>query len=351
MPHTPEPILDPQRPIIDAHHHLWDRRPLQRGDSPFPEHGFTRMLQQYPRYLLDELLQDTSSGHRVLATVYVECRAMYRQGGPATLRCVGETEFANGVAAMAASGIYGPTQACAAIVAHADLRAGAVVEEVLQAHLAAGGGRLRGIRDSASWAPDPQVKGPSSSHAPEGLLLDAQFRQGFALLHGLGLVFEAWLFESQLPDLIDLARSHPETTIVLNHVGGPVGLGMYQGMREQRFDIWRDNIRALARCDNVVVKLGGLGMPYPGFDWSPERPATQSAELAQAWRPWIDTCIQAFGPQRCMFESNFPVDGYSCSYRLLWNAFKRLASGYTDTEQDQMFFGTAKRVYRIDVEP
>lgn len=342
---APEPILDPERPIVDPHHHLWDRRQAMAALSG-PVHPFLQTMQRSARYLLDEFLLDLNAGHNIEATVFVECSSFHRQDGPPELKPVGETEFVNGVAAMSASGLYGSTRVCAGIVGHADLTRGAAVRPVLEAHLAAGGGRFRGVRQSASWDADPGVLGPLV-RSPEGRYRSPEFRAGFAELAALGLSFDAWLLEPQLPDLIDLARAFPETTIVLDHVGTPLGLSAYEGRRAERFDLWRGNIRTLAACPNVVVKLGGLAMPFCNFDrvMAGEEPA--SAQLARQWAPYLETCIQAFGPERCMFESNFPVDLYACSYATLWNALKRVAEPYSEAEKDQLFRGTATRVYRL----
>jgi len=348
MGRTPrEAILEPDLPIIDPHHHLWDRRALVATLPPV-KHGFENVVRRVPRYLLDELLADTGSGHKVIGTVYVECGAMYRADGPAELKPVGETEFVNGVAAMAASGVYGETRACAGIVGHADLTRGAQAREVLEAHLAAGGGRFRGIRQSASYDPDPQVLGPLVRQG-EGLYRQANFREGFAQLAPLGLSFDAWMLEPQLPDLIDLARAFPETSIILDHVGTPLGVASYAGRREERFAIWRDNIRELAKSPNVTVKVGGLAMVFPGFPSLMADPPAPSEQLAAEWKPYVETCIEAFGAERCMFESNFPVDILSCDYEVLWNAFKRLASGASTDEKAALFAGTARRVYRLPI--
>jgi len=348
MGRTPrEAILEPDLPIIDPHHHLWDRRALVATLPPV-KHGFENVVRRVPRYLLDELLADTGSGHKVIGTVYVECGAMYRADGPPELKPVGETEFVNGVAAMAASGVYGETRACAGIVGHADLTRGAQAREVLEAHLAAGGGRFRGIRQSASYDPDPQVLGPLVRQG-EGLYRQANFREGFAQLAPLGLSFDAWMLEPQLPDLIDLARAFPETSIILDHVGTPLGVASYAGRREERFAIWRDNIRELAKSPNVTVKVGGLAMVFPGFPSLMADPPAPSEQLAAEWKPYVETCIEAFGAERCMFESNFPVDILSCDYEVLWNAFKRLASGASTDEKAALFAGTARRVYRLPI--
>ena len=341
-------ILEADRPIIDPHHHLWDRSRLDLHDMPFAEHGFSEMLRQCPRYLLDELLADTQAGHDIRATVFVECRSMYRAAAQPAFRCVGETEFVNGVAAMAASGAYGPMQACAGIVGHADLRLGAEVGAVLDAHIAAGGGRFRGIRQSAAFDTDASVLGPLSSRdMPAGLLAEPDFRAGFAELAPRGLSFEAWVLEPQLPDVVELARAFPQTTIVLDHVGSPVGIGAYTGQRAARFNGWREQIAALARCENVMVKLGGLGMPFPGFAWTYANRADDYVALAEAWAPYLRTCIEAFGVARCMFESNFPVDHFTCDYTTLWNALKYGVRDGSAAEKDALFFDTANRVYRL----
>lgn len=338
-----EDVLEPDLPIIDPHHHLWDSRAVAHM---LPDHIFMQAVKRRPLYLLDSLLADTASGHNILATVYLECGSYYRADGPAEMKPVGETEFVNGVAAMAASGHYGKTRACAAIVGHADLTRGSSVKAVLEAHLAAGGGRFRGIRHSSSYDADASILGPLARH-PAGLYREAAFRKGFAELAPLGLSFDAWVLEPQLPDVIDLARVFPQTAIVLDHVGTPLGMGGYR--REDRFDIWRDGIGALAACPNVSVKLGGLAMVFCNFPSLLAEPPAPSQQLADEWRPYIETCIEAFGADRCMFESNFPVDAVSCDYRTLWNTFKRLASGASAGEKAALFSGTAAKVYRIPV--
>lgn len=323
----PEEILEPDLPICDPHHHLWD----------------------YPgsRYLLDELLADLGSGHKVESTVFVECGSFYRAEGPEALRPVGETEFVNGVAAMCASDRYGPVRACAGIVGFADLTLGSEVEEVLAAHVVAGGGRFRGVRHAAGWDDSAAVHN-SHTNPPEMMYGRADFRAGFARLANFGMSFEAWQFHPQLPELLDLARAFPEQPIVLDHVGGFLGIGPYAGRRDEIFPSWAANIRDLADCPNVVVKLGGLGMSMCGFGYQKREVPPSSAELAKAWAPYVETCIEAFGPERSMFESNFPMDKVSCSYATLWNAFKRLASGASAAEKAQLFRDTARRVYRLD---
>jgi predicted TIM-barrel fold metal-dependent hydrolase len=340
-----EPIVEPELAIVDPHHHLWDWT-SRVAAAPPPTHEFEKVYRITPRYLLDELLADLNSGHRVLATVYIECRSMYRADGATEMKPVGETEFVNGVAAMSASGVYGEARACAGIVGHVDLTLADRAAGVLEAHLARAPDRFRGVRHSASWDADPAVLGPLNFR-PRGLLLDGAFRRGFAHLARLGLSFEAWVLEPQLPEALALARDFPDTTIVLDHVGTPLGLASYAGRRAERFDVWRQNIRALAAAENVVVKLGGLAMPFCGFEPSGE--SRQSERLAALWRPYIETCIEAFGVARCMFESNFPVDRYTCSYRVLWNALKRTVAGASGPEKAALFSGVARRVYRLAI--
>ena len=226
---------------------------------------------------------------------------------------------------------------------HVDLMLGDGAAAVLEAHLGRAPDRFRGIRHSAAWDTDPAVLGPLNFR-PRGLLVDGAFRRGFAHLGRLGLSFEAWVVEPQLPEVLALAKAFPDTTIVLDHVGTPLGLAAYAGRREERFGLWRDNIRALAKAENVVVKLGGLAMPFCGF----EAQGAGSERLAALWRPYIETCIEAFGVERCMFESNFPVDRYTCSYRTLWNALKRIAAGASAAEKAALFSGVARRVYRLE---
>jgi len=343
-----EAILEPDLPIVDPHHHLWDRRnyPAPPNASAAAEHPFMTAIAEARRYLLDELLADTGSGHKVAATVFVECGAFYKADGPLEMRVVGETEFVNGVAAMSASGLYGETRACAGIVSRADLMLGDAVKPVLEAHVRAGGGRFRGIRNSAAFEADKEVLGPLN-RVEAGLYLSDSFRAGFRHLAPMGLSFDAWLLEPQLPDLIDLARAFPETTIVLDHVGTPLGRASYAGRLSERFGVWRDNIGELAKSQNVVVKLGGLAMAFCNFPSFLAEPRAPSEQLAREWAPYIEACIAAFGPERCMFESNFPVDMGSCTYATLWNAFKRIAAGYSAGEKTALFSGTASRIYRL----
>jgi predicted TIM-barrel fold metal-dependent hydrolase len=345
-----EAILEPELPIIDPHHHLWDRMVgANPAELPPPRHGFENVLRLAPRYLFHDLLADMQSGHNVRGTVFLQCGAMYNVDAEPAMQPVGETEFINGVAAMSASGIYGDVRACAGIVGHVDLTLGPdVVTKVLEAHVRAGGGRFRGIRHSCSYDADPGVLGPLAGGAP-GLYRSYQFREGFARLAPMGMSFDAWLLEPQIPDLIDLARAFPDTQIVMDHVGTPLGIASYEGKREERFPIWRENVRTLAQCPNVFVKLGGLAMVFPGFASFMSKPAAPSTQLAAEWKPYIETCIEAFGVERCMFESNFPVDLGSCTYDVLWNAFKVLAKDCSASEKTALFSGSAAKFYRLSL--
>ncbi len=345
----PEAILEPDLPIIDPHHHLWDRPAALLAQLPPPKHGFDHIIRKTPRYLLDELMADLNSGHNVIGTVYMECGAMYRADAEPAFKPVGETEFVNGVAAMSASGLYGPTRACAGIVGHVDLTIGPKAREVLQAHIAAGNGRFKGIRHSASYDQDTDVLGPLAARQQEGLYRRGDFRAGFAELAPLGLSFDAWLLEPQLPELISLAKAFPDTQIVLDHVGTPLGIGRYAGQRDERFAKWTQSIQELAALPNVAVKVGGLAMVFPGFPSFMSDPPASSEQLAEEWLPYVEICIKAFGVERCMFESNFPVDNGSCDYATLWNAFKRVAAGYSADEKAALFAGTARKIYRLDI--
>lgn len=321
-----EEILEPRLPIIDAHHHLWDRP----GN----------------RYLFEELRRDAATGHDIRATVFVTCRAMFRAEGPEAMKPLGETEFVNGIAAQSASGLYGALRACQGIVGHADLTLGDAVAPVLEAQIRIAGKRFRGIRNNTAWHPDPDIQ-TNPVKPPPGLLRDARFRRGVARLAEYGLSLDIWAYHTQLAEVLDLARAFPGQSIVLDHVGGPVGIGRFAGRRAEVFADWRRAIRDLARLPNVTVKLGGLAMELGGFGFDRAAMPPTSAILAEAWRPYVETCIEAFGADRAMFESNFPVDKGMCGYAVLWNAFKRLAAGAGAAEKRALFSGTAARVYRL----
>jgi predicted TIM-barrel fold metal-dependent hydrolase len=323
-----EAALEPELPILDPHHHVWDD---ERG-----------------RYLIHELAQDVSTGHNIVATVFIEAGSMYRADGPAAMKPVGEVEFVNGIAAMSASGRYGNARLCAGIIGHADLMLGDEVQPVLEAIIAAGNGRLRGIRHGVCWDTGNAAKFGRRPQVPQHQVLDPVFRKGFARLAPAGLSFESWQFHPQLPDLVDLLRAFPETSVILNHVGGLLGVAPHDGDRGEVFKIWRNHIRALAPFPNLTVKLGGLGMLYCDWDFHLRDVPPSSEDLAAVWRPYIEECIDAFGPERCMMESNFPVDKQSCGYGVLWNAMKRITQRYSAAEKAALYYGTAARVYRLE---
>ncbi len=320
---TVEEILEPSLEIVDPHHHLWD----------FPTNP----------YRLAHLHADTGSGHNVTQTVFVECTWGYRTDGPEHLRLVGETEH---VAAEARASVAAGGAEIAAIVSRADLTAGAAVEELLLAHDAAGDGKFRGIRHATAWDADPAIHETHTRPGP-GLMGTAAFREGFATLSRLGFTYDAWLYHPQIHELTDLARAFPEATIICDHLGGPIGIGPYAGRRDEVLAAWRPQMTELAACPNVVLKVGGIGMTSYGMDWHRRPTAPTSAELAAAWGDEIRFCIDLFGADRCMFESNFPVDGRSVSYAVLWNTFKRIAADASPAERAELFAGTARRTYRI----
>jgi len=328
---TQEPTLEPGLPICDPHHHFWDFR--------------TERI-PYQRYLLDELAADINSGHNVRSTVFIEARSMYRADGPEEMRPVGEVEFVQGLAAASASGLYGSGRAAAAIVGHANLNLGERVEPVLAALQAASPNRFRGIRHSVTWDPHAEIEN-TAAHRVQGQLASPSFRAGARVLAGMGLSFDAWLYFPQLPELADFARAVPELTIVLNHVGGLLRTGPYAGRDDEVLSTWRNGIAAVADCPNIYVKLGGVGMPRTGFDWAARAKPIGSVDLANSMAPLMGYCIQEFGPDRAMFESNFPVDKVSYSYNVMYNAFKRLSKGYSAAERAAMFHDNAARVYRI----
>ena len=321
-----ETALEPDLPIIDPHHHLWER-----ADE---------------RYLLPDLLADTGSGHDIRATVFIQCASMYRPDGPEALRALGETEFVNGIAAMAATGFYGRTLAAAGIVGHADLTMGEAVGPVLDAHRAIAGTRFRGVRNRTAWHPSPDVRSNLVT-PPPGPLAHPAFATGARELAKRGLTLDVWAYHPQLPLVLDLARAVPEVTLILNHVGGALGTGPFAGRRAEVLAAWRPLLRALAAQPNVLVKIGGLAMEVTGFDFHEHDLPPTSEHLAACWKPYVETCIEAFGAGRCMFESNFPVDKGMASYVAVWNAFKRLTQGASEPERRALFAGTALRTYRL----
>ena len=330
---TQEPTLEPDIPICDPHHHFWDVRPQR-----IP----------YQRYLLHELSDDINSGHNVRSTVFIEARSMYRADGPEEMRTVGEVEFVQGLAAASASGIYGPARAASAIVGHANLHLGEKVQPVLEALQAASPNRFRGIRHSVTWDSHPEIEN-TAAHNVKEQLASGNFRAGARVLAGMGLSLEGWLYSPQLPELAEFAKAVPNLTIILNHIGGLLRVGPYANREDEVMATWRSGIAAVAECPNVSIKLGGIGMTRTGFDWHERDKPIGSEELAKSMSPFITYCIERFGPERCMFESNFPVDKVSFSYHVMYNAFKRLSAGYSASERAAMFHDTAARVYRIDV--
>lgn len=318
---TIEEVIEPDLPICDPHHHVWE----------------------YPgsRYLLDELLMDLEGGHRIVSTVFVECLQKYRDGGPEILRPVGETEFVDKLASDNDSRI----QVAKGIVAFADLTLGSAIEAVIEAQLETSN-RVRGFRYASAWDKSEKVNN-GHTNPPEALLKEAKFREGLACVCKHGLVFDAWLYFHQIPELVELAQTFPDLCIVLNHIGGPLGIGPYADKRKEVFDSWRANIAELARCENVMIKMGGLTLTMMGFGWHKRNIPPDSIELAEAMSPYYHSCIDLFGANRCMFESNFPVDKASCSYTVLWNAFKRLCQEYSELERAALFHDTASRVYKL----
>jgi L-fuconolactonase len=329
---TPEDALEPDLPICDPHHHFWD---LRSERAP------------YDRYLLHELNADIQGGHNVRTTVFIEARAMYRPDGPEAMRPVNEVEFVQGLAAASASGIYGPARAAAAIVGHANLNLGDRVQPVLEALQEASPNRFRGIRHSVTWDSHAELEN-TAAHIQKGQLGSDQFRAGARVLARMGFSLEGWLWFPQLPELAEFAKAVPDLPIVLNHIGGLIRTAPYANMNDEVEVTWREGIAAVAACPNVNVKLGGIGMPRTGFGWHEREKPVGSEEMAAGMAPWITYCIEQFGPTRSMFESNFPVDKVSSSYNVLYNAFKRLSTGYSPSERAAMFHDTATRVYRIE---
>ncbi len=325
-----EEVLEPELAICDPHHHLWALR----------EGGVE------PRYLLAELAADLALGHNIVSTVFIECGAEFRRDGPRVERPLGETEFVRGIAEAADADPAITTRVAAAIVGTVFLSEGDGAGAVLDAQIEVAGGRFRGIRQGATWHRDPEVPN-HRTEPPEGLYADAKFRAGFAHLAPRQLSFEGWCYHTQIPQLTDLARAFPDTTIILDHFGGPIGVGPYADRSDEVFAAWRAAIRELAACPTVVAKLGGLAMEVNGHGWHHRASPPSSTELMAATRPYYEETIALFGPKRCMFESNFPVDKVSAGYDVVWNSFKRLVAGHGPSEKAALFHDTAARVYRI----
>ncbi len=320
-----EDIIDPQCPIVDSHHHLWS------------------VETRWGKYELNDLWADTETGHNVQKTVFIDCRSNYREDGPKHLRPIGETEYAAAVAAESAKAAGKAT--IAGIVSHANMTLGEAVEEVLLAHEEAGNGLFRGIRHAGPHDTTGTLSNPGTPRpCPYGR---DDFRQGVKTLGRMGYTYDTWHFHMQNKEYLNLARAVPETTMILDHFGTPLGVGAYAGKREEIFAEWSQDIAAIAECPNVVAKLGGLAMPDNGFGWDKnERPATSDEFVAAQLRYYRHT-IECFSPARCMFESNFPPDKLSISYHVLWNGFKKIVADFSSDEKQAMFYGTAARVYRL----
>ena len=327
---TKESTLEPEIPICDPHHHFWEYRPEPSA---------------YQRYLLQELADDINSGHNVRSTVFVEARSSYRTDGPQEMRSVGEVEFVDALAEASATGQYGPGRAAAAIIGRTDLKLGELVKPVLEALQAASPNRFRGIRHSVGWDPHPEVE----DREIEGCLGNEGYRGGARVLSSMGLCLETSMYFPQMPELAEFASALPDLTIVLNHLGGLMRTGPYGNLDDEVMATWRIGIDAVAQCPNIIMKLGGVGMPRIGFDWHTRTKPVGSEEVAESIAPFMNYSIEKIGPNRCMFESNFPVDKVSFSYNVMYNAFKRVSQGYSASERADMFHDTAARVYRIKV--
>lgn len=348
-----EPILEPDLPIIDPHHHVWlvpdamldmlDKVDLDDARK------IARTYRLHKRYMPDELLADLNSGHNIRATVYAEAHTMYRRTGPDSLKSTGEVEFANGLGAMADSGLFGEIRFCAGIIGNVDLMLGDGVEDVLEAHLKAGGTRYRGVRPP-STSYDDALDGLKHMLGKPGIIMQPEFRKGASRLAAHGLTLDIIVMDCQIPEVTDLARALPDTTIIMDHTGSPVGTGPYAGRQAERFAVWKQNMQDLATCPNVMLKVGGLGMPLCGFPTSALVERAGSEALARDWRPHIETAIELFGTERSMFESNFPIDGVTARYPVIWNTFKRVVSNASPDEKLALFAGNASRIYRIPLD-
>lgn len=325
-----EAVIEPELPIIDAHHHLWT-------PSPFP---------RFETYGPVELREDMiNCGHNIIGTVYTDSHYNYRTDGPEHLRHVGETEYAE-QARQEGRRIGGKAAGiCAAIVTTANLLQGEKVGEVLDAHVAASP-RFRGIRHITAF--DGNLE-PIYGAYEAGLMMSPAFREGFAELARRDLTFDAYLFFPQLPELVDLAQKFPDARIVLNHVGGYIGISSYAERPDETFAQWKANMAAVAALPNVSLKLGGLNMAVTAMIPADDEKPFTSEQVASAQRDLMLTAIDLFGPERCMVESNFPVDMVYVSYTVLWNAFKRMTADFSDQERSNLFSETAKRIYRFEI--
>ena len=322
---TQEDVLDPDLPICDPHHHLWDKP----GD----------------RYMIDEISRDVGSGHNIVQTVFVEVDAMYRSSGPEEMRPIGESEWVRGIGAQSDSGLYGRTKVATGIVGYANLNLGARVEPVLEAMESVSSGRFRSVRHTCSW----DEYAPLRSHRSgwPGMMAETKFREGLSKLIDRGHSFDALVYHPQLSELTELVDAFPNGVFVLNHIGRPLGVGPYQGHRDKVFEVWKKDMAKLAERSNVLVKVGGLGNRVSGFGWDTQPEPPNSQELVEKTSPYYLYTIEVFGPERCMFESNFPVDKNSYSYKTIWNSFKRMTQGFSSTEKTWLFHDTAAKAYRL----
>jgi L-fuconolactonase len=317
-----EEPLEPDLPICDPHHHLW----LDEGHTGWP-------------YGLSDLHADTGAGHNVVRTVYLECHAEYRTDGPRHLRPVGETEF---VVELAEQSAASGGAEIAGIMGNADLTLGDAVEEVLEAHETAGRGRFRGVRYITAQDPHPPLAmGVSTA------MDDPSYLAGVRKVGAMGYTYDSMVYHPQLPELAGVARACPNTPIVVDHLGGFLGTGPYKDRRPEILETWRASMTELAACSNTFLKVGGIGMPMMGFRWDKQDSPPNSEELAEPWAEPIQWVIEQFGTDRCMFESNFPVDKRGSGYVVLWNAFKRIAAAYSADEKRELFHDTAARAYRL----
>lgn len=326
-----EIILDPDIPIIDSHHHLFDRPAL--------------------RYMFEDYLADCRSGHRIVASVYSETQAFARTDGPEVMRPLGEIEFANGMAAVSASGVYGPIWICAGIVGHTDFRRGDAVAEFLDSAMQVAPDRFRGIRQTAIDHPSEAPYRFITHRPPRGIMQHPDFRKGYRHLGPRGLSYDAAVFDHQLPEVASLADAFPDTTIVLNHLGHMMGMDVDPSSHKEVFDRWHTWLRDLAQRPNVVCKIGGLGMPFWGFRLEERTDPIGYLELADLWRPFVETVIACFGPERCMMESNYPPDSRSAGFVPLWNALKHIVRHHSPEEKDSLFWRSAVNHYRLKLDP
>ena len=322
---TQEDVLDPGLPICDPHHHLWDKP----GD----------------RYMIDEISRDVGSGHNIVQTVFVEVDAMYRSSGPEEMRPIGESEWVRGIGAQSDSGLYGRTKVATGIVGYANLNLGARVEPVLEAMESVSSGRFRSVRHTCSWDEYEPLRSHRSGWP--GMMAETKFREGLSKLIDRGHSFDALVYHPQLSELTELVDAFPNGVFVLNHIGRPLGVGPYQGHRDKVYEVWKKDMAKLAERSNVLVKVGGLGNRVSGFGWDTQPEPPNSQELVEKTSPYYLYTIEVFGPERCMFESNFPVDKNSYSYKTIWNSFKRMTQGFSSTEKTWLFHDTAAKAYRL----